>query len=164
MAAEQSIYLDTNAIIALVEGPEPTSLSLQDFFERSKTAQVTFNISSLCLAELLVVPYRNKDKILAEAHLGLTARIGGLSINPVNRAILDAAAVLRANVSRLKLPDAIHLATASTARCQYFLTFDKDFADLQQISHPIFDGTILPAVKIIRPDPASLSELSKALQ
>lgn len=163
MAAETSIYLDTNAIIAVVEGPETTGLALQDFIRETNGSRVVFNISSLCFAELLVIPYRNNDKKLAEEYLTLATKIRGLKIHAVNTVILDAAAVLRAQMSRLKLPDAIHLATASKAKCQYFLTFDKDFTDLSEISHPLFDDAGLAPVKIIRPQPGSLSELLKAL-
>jgi predicted nucleic acid-binding protein len=163
MVAETSIYLDTNAIIALVEGPETTGLALQDFIRKTNGSRVAFNISSLCFAELLVIPYRNKNKGLAEEYLTLTTKISGLSIHAISGVILDAAAVLRAEISRLKLPDAIHLATASTAKCQYFLTFDKDFADLPRLSHSLRDDSVLAPVKVIRPDPASLSELFKAL-
>jgi predicted nucleic acid-binding protein len=113
---------------------------------------------------LLVGPDRTGNKELAEEYLSMPSRIGSLAVHQVNHVILDTAAVLRATVARLKLPDAIHLATASTAKCEYLLTFDQGFQDLPQFSHPVVDGAIIAPVKIVRPDPASLAELSKVLQ
>jgi predicted nucleic acid-binding protein len=165
LMAQRSIYLDTNVIIALVEGPEWTGTALQEFLTISRSRpNITFNISSLCFAELLVVPYRTGNKKLAEEYLSVPSRIGRLAVHSVNHVILDTAAVLRAAIARLKLPDAIHLATASTAKCEFLLTFDQDFQNLPQLSHPVFDGAVVAPVKIVRPDPVSLLELSKALR
>lgn len=49
-----------------------------------------------------------------------------LSVIPVNRQILIEAAKLRANVN-IKLPDAIHAATALLTQCSTFLTNDQRF-------------------------------------
>ena len=46
-----------------------------------------------------------------------------LQMLPVNRDVLVAAARLRAETS-IKLPDAIHAATAQITGCSYFLTND----------------------------------------
>lgn len=163
MAAVQSIYLDTNTIIAMVEGPEAVGRELHGFLETSAAnGSATFHISALCLAELLVIPYRKKNIALTKDYLELATKISGLTTYPVSSVILDTAAVLRASISRLKLPDAIHLATASIARCQYFFTYDRDFSDLPEILHPVFSDVTVAPVKILRPDAASLAELSKA--
>lgn len=163
MASTLSIYLDTNVIIALVEGPETTGRALDDFVRGAVVEhKATFHISALCMAELLVIPYRTKNRALAEDYLGLARRIEGLETHLVSDAILDTAAVLRANISRLKLPDAIHLATASIARCDYFLTFDKGFSDFAAISHPVFTDQTIAPVTVIHPDPGALAALSKA--
>jgi predicted nucleic acid-binding protein len=163
MAPIQSIYLDTNVIIAMVEGPDAASQTLDNFVRGAVAAhKATFHISALCMAELLVLPYRNGNRALAEDYLGLAARITGLETHPVSDAILDVAAVLRANINRLKLPDAIHLATASMARCDCFLTFDKGLSDVAAISHPVFTDQTIAPVTVIRPDPDALAALAKA--
>ncbi|MBL7202552.1 MAG: PIN domain-containing protein [Anaerolineae bacterium] len=43
----------------------------------------------------------------------------------LDTAILERAARLRATTDSLRLPDAIHLATATLERCDRFLTNDK---------------------------------------
>ena len=49
----------------------------------------------------------------------------GLAVAGLNAAIQERAAELRATIESLRLPDAIHLATAETERCDLFLTNDK---------------------------------------
>ena len=52
-----------------------------------------------------------------------------LEVIPINRDILEDAAQWRAT-SKLKLPDAIHLATALHRQCDSFLTNDDLFRNL----------------------------------
>ncbi len=49
-----------------------------------------------------------------------------LQVVPISNNILEAAAQLRAT-TKLKLPDAIHLATANLNGCDCFLTNDDSF-------------------------------------
>ncbi|WP_347566102.1 PIN domain-containing protein [Scytonema sp. UIC 10036] len=52
---------------------------------------------------------------------------------PVSRDILIEAAQLRANVN-IKLPDAIHAATAILTQCSTFITNDQRFQSVLSIS------------------------------
>ena len=58
------------------------------------------------------------------AYLRMLQPSVSLQMLPVNRDVLVAAARLRADTS-IKLPDAIHAATAQIAGCSYFLTNDS---------------------------------------
>lgn len=165
MKSASAFYLDTNVIIALIEGPKADPYGLGSFMESLwKSGKVQVITSELSFAELMVLPYRNGDSDLISQYLGLFVDRKRLIALSVSRPILDIAAVLRARRGRLKLPDAIHLATACASNCRFFLTFDSDFGDSDAMRHPFFSDIDFPYVKIIRPDPISLSELAKALQ
>lgn len=160
---ETSVYLDTNVIIAIMEASPADDLGIQAFWKQSANqATLTFHTSELSLAELLVVPYRSADQALVSDYLNLFSGRFGLTAHPVSRAILDVAAIIRSR-RKMKLPDAIQLATASATNCPYFLTFDGGFADLGSDSHPFFEDITLSPVKIVRPDPSSLSDLMRTL-
>jgi predicted nucleic acid-binding protein len=52
-------------------------------------------------------------------------------LDPISRDILYETAELR-KITPLKLPDAIHLATAIAAHCAFFLSRDRDFKRLPE--------------------------------
>ena len=159
-----AIYLDTNALIAIVEAPASDESGIQRLWEKGLSEEnLKFHTSELSLAELLVIPYRDRNRSLAEDYISLFQDKDAITVHPVTSIVLDIAAVIRSG-RKMKLPDAIHLATASYCRCSHLLTFDSGFSDLDAQSHPHRHDITLSPVQIIRPDPASLSELSKALQ
>ena len=161
--ADASVYLDTNAIIAIMESPPSDGAGIQDFWKQQSDRKPTrFHTSELSLAELLVIPYRSADTALVEFYLQLFSDQDILAVHGVNRPILDVAAVIRSR-RRMKLPDAIHLATASVAKCSYFVTFDTGIADLGADHHPFLEDVALSPVQVVHADEASLLELSKAL-
>ena len=72
------------------------------------------------------MPCRRGDDTLIAAYRELFTRPPpGLAVAQLDAAILERAAELRATIESLRLPDAIHLATAETERCDPFLTNDK---------------------------------------
>lgn len=67
--------------------------------------------SVIALLEVLVAPIRNNDIQLAEQYRDILQRTQGVTTVVVTAEIAEGAARLRAR-SRVKTPDAIHLATA----------------------------------------------------
>lgn len=80
--------------------------------------------SGVTLLETLVVPYRAGDLSLAERYEALLTRGRGLRLIDLDRALLRAAAQLRA-ATGVRTPDALQLAAALGARCSAFLTNDR---------------------------------------
>jgi predicted nucleic acid-binding protein len=70
------------------------------------------------------VPLRDNKMELAAVYLELLAPEGPLEILPVSRQILLKSAEIRAN-SAAKPIDAIHIATAMTARSDVFISDDR---------------------------------------
>lgn len=86
--------------------------------------------SELTLAEVLIKPMMDNNADLQKVYKETLRSSEGFSVMPINRQILIEAARLRAESETLRLPDAIHLATASVHHCTFFLTYDKRLGTL----------------------------------
>ena len=80
--------------------------------------------SELSLAELLVKPIKIKDQFLQDIYEQKIQTSKTLEVLPINREILGVAASIRAQL-KIKLPDAIHVATAQVSNCDVFICNDK---------------------------------------
>ena len=155
-------YLDTNILIALFEGQHPRQLGLRQFINNAlKSGKVSFHTSALSFSELLVKPYRSRDEGLAKRYLQLARSEDWLAVHPVAPIVIDSAAALRTRTT-LRLPDAIHVATAMFAGCDRILTYDLGITSLPQLQHPISGKPMGRPIEAVHPDETSLHELSKA--
>jgi predicted nucleic acid-binding protein len=94
------------------------------FFAHIDERRVEAVTSEITLAECLVKPFADKDIFAVESYISLLGGLPRFPVIPISRQILLSAAQLRAE-TRLKLPDAIHLATAKWAGCSAFVTNDR---------------------------------------
>lgn len=117
------IYLDTNIFIYALEGYSVFRPTLTAPFESLDRQELTAVTSELTLAEALVKPLLDRHAEREAAYLQVLQSSSSLLVVPVSRAVLIAAARLRAEAD-LKLPDAIHVATAQLSTCSTFLTND----------------------------------------
>jgi predicted nucleic acid-binding protein len=129
MTESKRLYLDANAIIAFVEKiNDPVEVMLNVFIKASNL-EIELVTSELTLAEVLVKPIRDSNSELAATYCAL---IGDwqdlLKTAPITVAILERAAALRAESGRLKLPDALHIATAMATSCNAIVWQDKRMA------------------------------------
>jgi predicted nucleic acid-binding protein len=124
------VYLDTNAFIPAVEGQGPLHDAMERLFGIGDDRTGLLVTSELTLAELLVAPLaRKQDKVVA-TYLELIDPRPGLDVMPISRRIIILAAQKRAADKSLKLPDALHLATAEAANCSYLLSGDRGIKPL----------------------------------
>ena len=126
------IYLDTNTWIYALEGYSEFRSELTLLFEQIQTGALTGITSELTLAELLVKPYQDQDLAQQARYKKAIANRQHFFIMPVLRDLLIDAAEVRAK-TQLKLPDAIHAATAIRANCTTFLTNDRQLKKLTDI-------------------------------
>jgi len=123
LALSGPIYLDTNIFIYALEGYPAFRPILTALFESLDRHELTAVTSELTLAEALVKPLLDRHTEREAAYLHVLQTTSSLLVVPVSRAVLIAAARLRAE-AKLKLPDAIHVATAQLSACSTFLTND----------------------------------------
>jgi predicted nucleic acid-binding protein len=127
------IYLDVNVWIYALEGYPDFSSDLAALFQAIDQGTLTAVTSELALAEALVKPLQDRDQAVQELYQRAIANRPHVDVIPIERIMLITAAQLRAT-TKLKLPDAIHAATALNAQCSTFLTNDRGFRHVPQLN------------------------------
>jgi predicted nucleic acid-binding protein len=126
------IAIDTAIFIYLIEEhPDFLALVAPIFEETARGARQVVT-SAVTLLEVLVVPYRAGDLVLAERYEALLTRSRGLRLVELDRPQLRAAAQLRARYP-LRTPDALQLAAALSHDCAAFLTNDRELPEVSGI-------------------------------
>jgi predicted nucleic acid-binding protein len=149
------LYVDANILIMLAEGKGEGAELLRALFDGAiaEDARVLCT-SELTLAEVLTHPVRNSDAELQEQYERLLVTSAWFDIEPVQRSVLRLAAKLRADHRALKLPDAIHVATALHQGCDHFLSGDERLPRR-------FETGLVP-LHVIRPEAATLQQIIQA--
>ena len=114
----EQVYIDTNILIAAVEGFDQKAIDLLALAERGEVYPVT---SALTLTELLAKPERAGK--YGERYGELFSDPDVLNVADLTTEIAGEAANLIGG-SSLELPDAIHCATARAFECEFMLTND----------------------------------------
>lgn len=124
LAGARKICIDANVVIYFVEG----SVAFQDMAEQvfafADENSIPLLASEIAVAECLYGAHRLERPELAEKYQWIFRESDMIRLIPVEIEICEAAARIGAQ-NRLKLVDAIHLATAATAGCDVFVTNDK---------------------------------------
>ena len=128
--AGATVYLDTNPLIYLTEGNPAFKSSIERLFAQFENAQAQFVTSELALTEVLVRPLRRHDTALVAIYERLFDTL--VQPLPVSREVLIYAAQLRADTPSLRMPDAIHLATATLAKADAFVSGDAGMKELPE--------------------------------
>lgn len=123
------LYFDANTIIRVVEGSEATAQPFADVAAGAARSGITIVTSELTLAEVLVKPLRDQDFQLIVGYNNLLSGrdAGDVRAIPISRDILGWAARIRNKKPSVKLPDAIHIATAEYTGCTHIFTGDRRF-------------------------------------
>jgi len=119
------IGVDTAIFIYFIEDHLQFVPLLEPLFREADEGRRELVTSSLTLLEVLVVPYRSGDHLLADRYENLLTRSRGLRVTEISRDHLRAAAQLRA-ATGVKTPDSLQLVAAMAAGCTSFLTNDRD--------------------------------------
>ena len=119
------IYLDSNVFIDAFENDEKPVTRGRRLLEFIRCGEAVGIISELVVAELLTKPLETGDEIMRDAYARLFDSSSTIETHPIDRHVLMRAAELRARWKGLKMPDAIHVATAQIQACAGFVTSDK---------------------------------------
>ncbi|MDE1148304.1 MAG: PIN domain-containing protein [Azospirillaceae bacterium] len=122
MPAGRRVYVDTNIIIYQVEGQPDLRQKLANLFIKELDG-AQFLTSQITIAECLLGAHKRGDAALVETYREIFGGSGVFQLIPVGLEILERAALFGAQ-QRLKLIDAVHVASALTTGCDTFLTND----------------------------------------
>jgi predicted nucleic acid-binding protein len=153
------LYLDTAIFIELAEVQGEIQTLLYNLIETQMQGGERFLCTSeLALAELLVGPYRDEDDDLIQLYDNWIVEDNSwLDVKPVTREVLWSAALVRRQFKSVKLPDAIHLASAIGFECSHFLTADKRIPGQVRLKNDRWRGErFSPELSVILPTAENL--------
>lgn len=119
-----TVMVDTAPFIYLLESHPQFADQFVGLFEAAAAGEITIALSTVTLAEVLTGPFKVGQTTLAKRY---EKALSNYNVIPVSTPIAALAAQLRAQY-RLKLPDAIQLATALDIGAAAFVTHDRDFS------------------------------------
>lgn len=125
-----TVVVDTAPFIYLLESHPQFADQFVGLFEAAAAGDLTIGLSTITLAEVLSGPFKAGQTALAKRYEKALSR---LSVIPVSPSIAVLAAQLRAQY-RLKLPDAIQLASALDVGAAAFVTHDRDFSQVTGVA------------------------------
>ena len=118
------LSVDTSALIHLAYGNPRSAEGWKSILSRVEKDQVSLVGSCVVIVEMLATQEAISDYATdVEEALAL---LDLLDLLDLNQEIAHTAAAIRRDYA-LATPDAIHFATAAHARCEAFLTADRDF-------------------------------------
>jgi predicted nucleic acid-binding protein len=118
------IYLDANVFITAYESRGTRSDSAWEILNAVERDEFFAVTSELTLAEALVGPIQKGDDELAGYYHEILSSASEFEVAAVERRVLIEAATLRAVTRSLRMPDAIHVATARLHDCQFLVSDD----------------------------------------
>ena len=134
------VYLDTSPIIYSVEKHIDYWQLLTTLWQSLKSQEIEVFTSELTLLETLVQPIKQNNQTLISAYESLLTTTE-INLLPISLDILRESANFRAT-QNLKIPDAIHAATAFSANCDYLITNDDGFKRVSNINVVILSEVI----------------------
>jgi predicted nucleic acid-binding protein len=134
LALGATVVVDSAPLIYLLDEHPQFAAQFVGLFEAAEAGDLQIAISSITVAEVLTGPYKAGQALLAKRY---EAALLQLTVVPVSASIAVLAAQLRSRY-RLKLPDALQLATALDVGASALVTHDRDFAGVEGM--PILTG------------------------
>jgi predicted nucleic acid-binding protein len=132
------VAIDTAPLIYFIEESPAYVTVVDPFFEALQHGEFAVVTSVMSLLEALVVPLRRGDTDLARKYRDILSKTRGLTTMSIFSSIAEEAAKLRASYN-IRTPDAIQMATATSARAKFFLTNDKRLPSLPGLQVLVLD-------------------------
>jgi predicted nucleic acid-binding protein len=128
------VAFDTAPLIYYLE-EHPTYLPLVDeLFDAIDAGSANGMTSVLTLLEVLIKPLRDGRTQIADEYRQLLTGSSNLKLHPIDEAVCQCAASLRARHAWLRTPDALQLATAMEHQADVMVTNDARWKDLDEIA------------------------------
>jgi predicted nucleic acid-binding protein len=137
LSAGATVLVDTAPWIYLLEDHADFAPRFLGLFEAAERGQIQLALSTITLAEVLTGPFKAGQTALAKRY---ETALGAYQVVPLSVTVVSLAAQLRVQY-RLKLPDAVQLATALDIGAAALVTYDRDFSAVQGL--PVLMGESL---------------------
>ena len=128
------VLVDTAPWIYLLEDHPQFAPLFLGLFEAAERGQVQLALTTITLAEVLTGPLKHKQTALAKRY---EIALNKYQVLPLSATIASLAAQLRIQY-RLKLPDAVQLASALDLGAAALVTHDRDFSKVKGL--PVLQG------------------------
>ena len=123
IAAQSSVYVDTNVIVYMVEGNKAFSAGIERMISAIEESNSLLCTGEIAVAECLYKPYKEGASELALKYHRLFSS-GDIQVIPLSSDIIEQSARYGGGIG-LKLVDAFNYFSALSAGCQYFITNDR---------------------------------------
>jgi predicted nucleic acid-binding protein len=123
------IFLDSAPIIYFLEGHPKFGPRFHRRFEEHTKGSVRFAVSTITIAEVLTGPLTVGDEGLVRRYRGL---LEAWRVVALDAAIAESAARVRASF-RMKLADAVQVASALAINADALVTHDRDFGNVRSL-------------------------------
>jgi len=127
---EQAVLLlDSAPIIYFLEDHPKFGPRFQLLFEEHAKGRVRFAVTTITIAEVLAGPLGAGDESLVRRYRNI---FESWQVVPLDAEIAESAARIRA-AFRLKLADAVQVASALAVNADALVTHDRDFSNVQSL-------------------------------
>ncbi len=126
------VVIDSAPIIYYLENHPLFADRFAPFFEAAENGELAIAISAITLAEVLAGPLQRGDELLAGRYEHALTAAAGWQLVPVSQQIAVQAARFR-TVYRMRLPDAIQVATAVVTGARALIAHDRTFRKVKGI-------------------------------
>lgn len=135
-----TVLVDTAPWIYLLQDHPDYAPRFEGLFAAAEQGLVELALSTITVAEVLTGPFKAGQVALARRY---EKALGSYQVIPFSATVASQAAQLRAQY-RLKLPDAIQLATAIDIGAAALVTHDRDFSAVQGLPILYGDQALIP--------------------
>jgi predicted nucleic acid-binding protein len=129
-----TVLVDTAPWIYVLEDHPAFAPSFTSLFEAAELGRLQLALTTVTLAEVLAGPFKAKQTALAKRY---EKALGRYQVVPLSAQVAVMAAQLRVQY-RLKLPDAVQLASALDIGAAALVTHDRDFSKV--LDFPVLTG------------------------
>jgi predicted nucleic acid-binding protein len=123
------LLLDSSPIIYVLERHPDFAARFLPLFEAQAAGRLSFAVTAVTIAEVLIGPLQASDEALVRRYRTLLESWRVVLLDP---AIAESAARLCASL-RLKLPDAVQVASAAAINAYALVTHDRDFSRVRSL-------------------------------
>jgi predicted nucleic acid-binding protein len=134
----RQLAFDTAPLIYLVEQHPPYFDRMLFIMGYIDSGSIEGTASIIALAEVLVQPLRTGNTVLAKRYEAVLSNSHHFHLEPTTLSIARRTADLRARYN-LRIPDALHIATALDAGCDAFLTNDLGIKRVTEMTILVLD-------------------------